>query len=137
MKKSSMKMIAKWPEIDPKIKNRIVEYFDKCNKMGRPLKAERLKPEFGNVASAVLYIPVWGPDETCRVDNEIISVKVFSYRDAPHRCMLVTVRALSGKVGDRYYTCTTVEHQADAGDTEWLDRLVRYKPRDMTGNVPG
>lgn len=122
-----MKTIAKWPVIDPVVKDWIIEYFNKCNKMGRPLKASHIKPEIDIVKSVVLYMPVWGSDETCWVDNEIITIKVFSYRDSPHKYMLVTARRRSCEVDNHYYTCTTVEHQADAGDIEWLERLVRER----------
>lgn len=122
-----MTKAAKWPEIDPVIKDWVIEYFTKCNKMGRPLRAQPQKPEIDVVKSVVLYMPVWGENESCWVDNEIITVKVFSFYDSPHKYMLITVRTRSGEVEGLFYTTHTLNHQADGDDIEWLERLVRER----------
>ena len=116
---------AKLPEIAPVIKDWVIEYFTKCNKMGRPLRVQPQKPEIDAVKSVVLYMPVWGENETCWVDNEIITVKVFSFYDSPHKYMLITVRTRSDEVDGLFYTTHTLNHQADGDNIEWLERLVR------------
>lgn len=98
-----MKQTSKWPAIDPVVKDWVIDYFSKCNKMGRPLRSEHIKTDIDTVKDAVLYMPVWGTDENCWVDDEFISVKVFSYYDTPNKYMLVTVRTRSNEVDNRFY----------------------------------
>ena len=109
------------------IKDLVIEYFTKCNKMGRPLRAQPQKPEIDAVKSVVLYMPMWGENETCWVDDEIITVKVFSYYDSPHKYMLITVRTRSDEVDGLFYTTNTLNHQADGSNIEWLERMVRER----------
>ena len=97
-----MKQKSKWPAIDPVFKDWVIDYFAKCNKMGRPLRSEHIKTDIDTVKDAVLYMPVWGPDENCWVDNEFISVKVFSHYDTPNKYMLVTVRTRSNEVDNLF-----------------------------------
>lgn len=40
-----MKQTSKWPAIDPMFKDRVIDYFGKCNKMGRPLRSEHIKTD--------------------------------------------------------------------------------------------
>jgi len=122
-----MKQTSKWPAIDPMFKDRVIDYFSKCSKMGRPLRSEHIKPEIDTVKDAVLYMPVWDHDDTCWVDDEFISVKVFSHYDTPNKYMLLTVSTRSNEVDNLFYTYTTIHHTADAGDVEWLERLVRER----------
>ena len=44
-----MKQTSKWPAIDPVFKGRVVDYFSKCNKMGRPLRSEHIKTDIDMV----------------------------------------------------------------------------------------
>ena len=44
-----MKQTSKWPAIDPVFKGRVVDYFSKCNKMGRPLRSEHIKTDIDRV----------------------------------------------------------------------------------------
>lgn len=122
-----MNQTSKWPAIDPVVKDWVIDYFSKCNKMGRPLRSEHIKTDNENVKDSVLYMPVWGPDENCWVDDEFISVRVFSYYDTPNKGMIVTVMTRSNEVDNLFYTHTTTHHVADAGDAEWLERLVRER----------
>ena len=118
---------AKWPKISPVVKDWVIEYFTKCNKMGRPLRAKAQKPEIDAVKSVVLYMPVWGEHETCWVDNEIITVKVFSFYDSPYKHMIVTASTRSDEVDGHCQTVAKITHQADGSDIEWLERLVHER----------
>ena len=118
---------AKWPKIDPVVKDWVIEYFTKCNKMGRPLRAQSVKPDISAVKSIVLYMPVWGENESCWVDNEIIKVQVYTFHDSPHKYMLVEITTRAGETDGHFYTTDVLTHQADGSDIEWLERMVRER----------